>query len=210
MALGQRKSGGNFLPMLKYDARVGTMFLQDRVFEGGRWETEQKDVTREFRATFDLETAQRGWINFPKGAAPQTVLVPFGQDPGDPPTGEYKEGVRILVKMDANLSGDVREFMSTALAIWNAIDALHDAYLDGAAANPGALPVVDLETVKETKMANGTAFTPVFKIVDWTPRPPDLPKTAAARTAPPKAATRPKVRSIDDDLDNSFDNEAPF
>jgi hypothetical protein len=204
MALGKRKSGGNFLPALKYDARVGTLYLQDRVFEGGRWESEQRDVTDKFRATFDLETAQRGWINFPKGAAPQTVLVPLGQDPGDPPTSEYKEGLRVLVKMDASLGGDVRELMSTAVALWNALDDLHDAYLAGSADHPDALPVVDLDTVVETRTMNGTSFTPVFKIVGWTPRPPDLPKTVVAKPAPTAATARPKARPVSTDMDDTI------
>jgi hypothetical protein len=186
MAIGKRKSGSDFLPTLKYDARVGMFFLHDRIFEAGRWETEQRDVTDKFRAAFDMENLQRGWINFPKGAAPETHLVRIGEDYGDPPDGRFKEGIRVLVKMDESLGGDVRELMSTAVALWNALDALHDAYLADTAKHPDALPVVDLADKVETKTTAGTSVTPVFKIVGWIPRPPDLPATETTRRSVPK------------------------
>jgi hypothetical protein len=187
MAIGKRKSGGDFLPMLKYHARVGTMYLQDRVFENGHWENEQRDVTKEFRAAFDLKNMQRGWIKFPKGAAPETKLVPVGKDPGDPPDEGFKEGIRLLAKMDESLGGDVRELMSTAVALWNALDALHDAYLADTAKHPDALPVVDLADRVETKTTAGTSVTPVFKIVGWIPRPPNMPAEMARPAPKPKA-----------------------
>jgi hypothetical protein len=175
MAIGKRRSGGSFLPALKYDARVGTLYVQDRVYENGRWESEQRDVTKTFRAAFDMENLQTGWIKFPKGAAPELRLVLIGKDYGEPPDDDFKEGLRVLVKMDESLGGDVRELMSTAVALWNAFDALHDAFLADTAKHHGALPVVDLDHTVETKTANGTSFTPIFKIVGWIPRPLDLP-----------------------------------
>lgn len=183
MALGKRRDSGNFLPIAKYDARVGTFYLQDRVLTAGTWQNEQRDVTRGFEAVFDLANLRRGWIWFPKGAAPVTALVPAGDDPGDPPSDEHKEGVRVLLKMSAALGGDVRELMSTAHALWNAIDTLHDQYLAMVDKHPGKLPVVTLDGVRETKNASGTAFVPVFKIVDWIPRPPDLVDTPPAGIA---------------------------
>jgi hypothetical protein len=66
MSLGKRKKQ-EFLPRLKFDARAGTFFLEDRVNNKGTWETVQHDVTQGFRAIFDLEQAQRGWIYLPKG-----------------------------------------------------------------------------------------------------------------------------------------------
>ena len=174
MALGKRRDGGNFLPIIKFDARVGTFYLQDRVHSDGTWQTEQRDVTDEFQAVFDLENLQRGWIRFPKGAAPDVTLVPAGEDPGDPPSDDHKEGVRVILKMADSLGGDVRELMSTARGLWNAVDTLHDRYLAAAASHPGELPVVTLGNVREVKTGAGTTFVPVFNIVDWVPRPPEL------------------------------------
>ena len=193
MSLGKRKSGNDFLPPLKYDARVGQMVLQDRVFVDGRWEPEQRVIaTDKFRAVFDLENLQRGWIKFPKGAAPETVLVPAGVDPGDPPSDDHKEGLRIVVKMDDALGGDVRELMSTAVALWNATDDLHDKYLTGVADHPGELPVVTLTGTREMKTQSGTSFVPIFAIADWVPRPAELPATGIPTGQPMKASTAAK------------------
>ena len=71
-----------------------------------------------------------GWIHFPKGAAPEMVMVPAGEDPGEAPTKEHREGFRLIVKVLAGDDRDssVREFLSTAIAAWAAVDRLHDVY----------------------------------------------------------------------------------
>ena len=206
MALGKRRDGGNFLPIIKFDARVGTFYLQDRVHTDGSWQTEQRDVTGEFQAVFDLGNLQRGWIRFPKGAKPDVTLVPADEDPGDPPSNDHKEGVRVILKMADDLGGDVRELMSTARGLWNAVDTLHDRYLAAIASHPGQLPVVTLDNVREVKTGAGTTFVPVFNIVDWVSRPPELtgdlqarnkaqgelPLAAKAAPAAPTPAAPPK------------------
>ena len=204
MALGKRK-GSDFMPILKFDARVGTFCLQDRVNRDGMWKNEQTDVTSQLRGIFDLETVERGWIHFPKGAAPELVMVPPGEDPGEQPSTDHKEGFRLVVKMAEELGGDVREFMSTALAAWNAIDALHTAYLKLVPEHPAQLPVVELFDVIEKKTASGSSFIPCFKIVDWVPRPADMPKAKRAtgdngnvsRVAAPKLS---KATDLDDEI----------
>src|SRR5262249_36332406 len=59
---------------------------------------------------------------------PEMKMVHAGEDPGDPPSDKHKEGVRLIVKMDESLGGEVRELLSTSWAMWTAIDALHDDY----------------------------------------------------------------------------------
>ena len=207
MALGKRKDAGNFLPGLKYDARVGKFYQRDRVFTDGSWKTEQHEITHKFEAIFDLENVQRGWMNFPEGAAPEIVLVPAGEDPGDAPSNQHKEGFRLLVKMSQELGGEVRELLSTARGLWNAIDALHDSYLAAAPDHPGELPTVDLADVKEKSTAVGTTFVPVFRITGWAPRPPDLAsdlvtqqRASVTQTTNIKAALSPA----------ELDDEVPF
>ena len=206
MGLGKRK-GQEFLPRLKYDARAGTFYLEDRVNNRGTWESQQRDVTKDFRAVFDLKNAETGWIHFPKGAAPDLVLVPAGQDPGDAPTPDHKQGFRLLVKMPSELGGDVREFMSTAVATWNAIDALHTAYESQADKHPDQLPTVKLTEVIETRSANGTSFTPVFEIDGWVARPVDMPRGQGAATngGTERKPAKPARRGRDD-----FDQDIPF
>jgi hypothetical protein len=188
MGIGRRKSGNEILPSTKYDARYGGIHTQDRVMGNAGWETEQKDVTHDFRAIFDMPNLQKGWIDLPKGAPPVAVLVPVGaeHDAGEPPNDNFKEGLRLLVKMD---DGVVRELLSTALAFWNGIDALHNAYIAGLVDHPGELPVVTLEGTRENRTANGTSYVPVFAIVGYVARPPELPLAGIPmRTAPTKPA----------------------
>ena len=213
MALGKRKDSGTFLPIIKFDARVGHFYLQDRVHTTDGWQNQQRDITDGFRAAFDLENLQRGWLLFPKGAAPQTVLVPAGEDPGDAPTDDHKEGFRVLLVMAKELGGDIRELMSTARGLWDAIDSLHDQYLVSVAKHPGALPVVTLESVREERRGAGTTFVPVFKIDRWVaPPPPELAGALQARPVNPQPAllplSQPKVKAkvpvAHDDLDDEI------
>jgi hypothetical protein len=228
MALGKRKSGNEFLPSLKYDARYGRIYTQDRVMVNGKWEVEQKDVTDNFRAIFDMHNLQKGWIEFPKGAPPVAVLVPVGgeHDAGEPPNDNFKEGLRLLVKTD---EGKVREMLSTAVAFWNGIDALHNAYIAGLVDHPDKLPVVTLEGTRENRTANGISYVPVFAIVGYVARPPELPlagipmgtpptkpvatttgiptRTATTKAAPTTTAT---VQTPSAPVRSSFDDEIPF
>jgi hypothetical protein len=208
MSLGKRKSSSVFMAVLKYDARAGVFFTQDRVFRDGCWQTEQHDVTDGFQAIFDLANAQIGWMEFPKGAAPNMVLKPVGEDIGERPSADHKEGVRLIVKIPDDDAGP-REMLSTAIAVWRAIDALHDAYLAGVDANPGKLPVVVLADVIEVSNPSGISHEPVFEIVGWVPRPTDLPADGIAaqtkKNAPVKSATT-AARATRGDMDE----EIPF
>lgn len=133
--------------------------------------------------------------------------------------------------MADSLGGDVRELMSTARGLWNAVDTLHDRYLAAVASHPGELPVVTLGNVREVKTGAGTTFVPVFNIVDWVPRPPELtgdprdrnkaqrelPLAAKAAPAPPKPkptvgtvragprrAPAPRPVSVAEDMDDDI------
>jgi hypothetical protein len=202
MALGKRK-GTDFMPIAKYDARSGTIFLQDRVRNSaGCYEAEQRDVTEGFRAIFDLEQVERGWIYYPKGGAPDLVMVPAGDDPGEAPSKDHKEGIRFTLKVISVDGDSVRELQSTSLAMWGAIDTLHTAWADQAANHANQVPIVELVDVIETPTPNGSSFTPVFEIVDWASRPVDMPKVPPGlrKSATPATPAKP-VRKPRDDLD---------
>jgi hypothetical protein len=70
MSLGLRKSIVNILPRAKYDARIGQIYLEDRVQDtDGKWFPEQRNISREaFRAIVDLENVVIGHMDFPKGS----------------------------------------------------------------------------------------------------------------------------------------------
>jgi hypothetical protein len=133
-------------------------------------------------------------------------LVRIGQDPGDPPTDDFKEGLRVLVKMDESLGGAARELMSTAVSLWFGLDAAHDDYLRDRDKHLGCIPVYDLDHVTETKTASGSSFTPTFKIVGWIPRPPDLPATEPARPAPKAKAAKAAHADQDEEIPEQFRN----
>ena len=172
MSLGKRK-GSDFMPVFKFDAKAGSFYKQDRVLTQDGWGNEQTDVGNDLRAgrvIFDFDTIEVGWIYFPKGAAPETELFPPGQDIGDAPGKDYKQGFRIIVKLD----GDVpREFMCTAAATWYALDTLHTAFCNQRKKHPGKVAKVKLTDVIETKAGNSTNFTPVFRArrIGWRGRP---------------------------------------
>jgi hypothetical protein len=225
MGLGRRMTSGVGLGKWTWDFRSGQSVLEDRLLTLRGWEAEQRNVeNNKFRAVLDAENIQLGWIAYLKGEGLNAKLVPLGQDYSDPPSDQHKEGLRLVVKMDASLGGEVRELISTSQTMWSAISQLHDAYLAGVGAHPGCLPAVDIvDTHKETT-PKGPMYSPVFKIVGWAPRPSELPaggiplvkrakKSSGSDSdqandefAGPKARdkfARPKVR-------DEFDDEIPF
>ena len=208
MALGKRK-GSDFMPVFKYDAKAGSFYKQGRVLTQDGWGNEQTDVGNDLRAgrvIFDFDTTKVGWFNFPKGAAPDTKLFPVGQDIGDAPSKDHKQGFRITVKLDGD---EPREFMSTAAATWYALDTLHTAYDNQRKDHPGQVARVKLTDVIETRAGSGTNFTPVFELAGWVARPPDLPKVQpTAKTSDPRKSAKPTQTG--DAKRGDMDDEIPF
>ena len=189
MALGlaTESSGGDFLPILKFDARAGRFFRRDR--EG--MENKEVDITKTFKAVVDLENIEVGYINFATGGAPDFVLVPLGDPMPQKPSDGHKQGFRIVCKLGSECGGDLREFSSCAKVVIRGIDALHEAYLAGEKQNPGKLPVIVLkDTVPITTEGKqkSTNYQPVFEIVSWVPRPKDMQPQPRGKVASPSVA----------------------
>lgn len=202
MALGfnfsEGGSGGEIIPIIKFDCRSGRMFRRDRV----NGEDNIVDISRSFKAVFDFENIEVGYINFDTGSAPDFQVVRFGQKQPDRPSEKHKPGVRLLVKLGKELGGDLRELASTARAFLRGIDELHSAYTSGAAANAGKLPVVTLKDTVAITTGEGarksTNYSPVFEIVGWVARPADLvykPKNPAPVAAPAPSGGPPATGS---------------
>jgi len=191
----QSSGGGDFLPIVKFDARAGRFSRVDRVQGAAGWESNIEDITSKFKAVFDLEkNLEVGWMNFATGGAPDIRTVPNGQPIGDRPSEQHKEGMRLIVKLARDCGGDVREFCSVAKVVLGSISLLHDEYLAGVTANPGKLPVVAMEKTLPITTGSGakksTNYEPVFKIVSWVARPADLvPKPRNAPTVSAPATT---------------------
>ena len=194
MGLGKRKGSANIiLPLLKFDARHGTLHLEERVLTSNGWERRQTDITDDFRGVFDLAGLQRGWIRFPRGAAPEATLVPAGQDPGESPSEDHREGFRVLLQVN----GTIYEFMSTSVSAWTALDTLHDAYLREAPKHPVEAPVVRLHNVVERHYASGASFEPSCDTAGWVPRPDEF---GAVEQPQQKQPQQKQLADLDDEI----------
>jgi hypothetical protein len=216
MALGLNLSanagGANFLPIVKFDARSGRIFRRDRA----NGENTDVDITKSFKAVFDFENIEVGWIDFNTGGAPHFAMAPHGEITPEKPTEAHKEGIRCVVKLAPSCGGDIREIASNAKAFLRGIEQLHDDYVAGAKKNPGKLPVVELaDTVAITSgegARKSTNYSPVFEITGWVKRPEGMndhghaaTPAATERAAPPATGSSrvsaPAKKEVADDED---------
>ena len=213
-------SAGDIVPIVKFDARAGRFFRIDRS-DGVNYPV---DITGSFKAVMDFENIEVGFIHFPAGSAPEFKVAPIGQPMPENPGGNFRQGIRMMLKLGKDCGGDVREIASTAKAVLGAFDTCHTEYMAGVKANPGKLPVVSLLTTvpivtqgrnPEGNAVKTTNYAPVFKITGWVDRPADLvftPKNGSAAPAPAPAApvsapspgstlvTAPASSLLDDDF----------
>lgn len=170
--------GGDFLPVLRYDARAGRFFRMDRADTGNGFETVPYDITPGIKFVADFDNLEIGWINFQPGMAPSLVLVPFGQQLPDRPSEQHKRGVRFIVKLAKSCVGAdgkaIREVAGTAKAFINGVEAAFLEYQKYKAQNIGKLPVLSLEKTVPVKTGSGTQsstnYSPVFRVEAWAPR----------------------------------------
>jgi hypothetical protein len=187
--------GGDFLPIVKFDARSGRISKVDRMMGSDPVVTELKA----FKAIFDLENIEVGWMLFSAGSAPDLRLVRLGDPWPDQPSPDHKRGARIVLKLSQADGGDVREMCGNSASFLRGIDALHNAYEAGAKANPGKLPVVALKdtvaVVSKGKTMSSTNYEPVFEIVGWKERGDFAPNF---RGTPATRASELAMRIADD------------
>jgi type II secretory pathway pseudopilin PulG len=189
-------AGGDWLPIIKYDARSGRMFRIERVLGAdGSFVSDPVDITQIFKAVMDFDNIEVGWIDFPVGSAPSFYLVPMGQQLPAKPSEKHKNGVRVLLKLAPSCGGDkqVREVASSAKAFLGGIEQVYSEYAREKAKYPGQLPVVTLQSTTPVVSGNGatksTNYRPTFQISGWAKRPVDLVHTATTMPSAPAAAT---------------------
>lgn len=215
--------GGDFLPIVKYDARAGRMFRMDRENDGAGWTNTPVDISRAFKAVCDFENLETGWIDFNTGGAPVFAMVPLGSAIPAQPTPNAKNGVRFMLKLSKDCGGDkpIRELASTAKAFLSGIEEVYMAYKAEAANNPGKLPVIVLDDTAPIKSGQGekqsTNYQPKFKITGWaargdlqpqprgaaaitTPMPSAPPSTGSTQVPPPAAKAAAPAASDEDDF----------
>ena len=208
----------DFTPIVKYDARAGRIFRVDRLDTGNGFENNPVDITSNFKAIFDFENVEVGWIDFPVGSAPSFALVPMGKQLPERPSPKHKNGIRMLLKLTKGCGGDkpVREIAGTSKAFLSGVEAVYAEYAREKANHPGELPVLVLVSTTPVSSGSGdrksTNYHPVFRIDGWIKRPDDLenlrvnpapkangtaPSTGATVMSPPKAAA---TASADNDF----------
>lgn len=175
---------GNITPIVKYDARAGRMQRVDR--EDGI--STPYDITNNFRAVFDLENVEYGWLAF-SASGPDFKLVRLGEALPAKPSENHRQGVRLRLKLASDCGGDVRELATVARVALRGLDELHTRYEAEKANHPVvSLPIVTLAKTIPVTSGSGaqksTNYQPVFEIVGWAPRPPDLQPKATTASAP--------------------------
>src|SRR4051812_39181833 len=187
--IGTSTGGGDFTPVLKYDARAGRFFRIDRVSNGDTFTNEPVEMPSTMRFVADFENIEVGWMLFAAGMAPDYRLVPMGHQMPDRPSPNHKNGVRFMLKLAPDCAGDrpIREISATSNAFLTATEAVYTRYLDEKDDNPGKLPVLTVDKISPVKSGTGaqssTNYHPTFKISGWSARPKDLvfePKASAA------------------------------
>ena len=143
-------TGGDFLPIVKYDARAGRMFRIDRIDTGQGFISEPIDITANFKAIVDFENLETGWIAF-GGGRPDFKLVRIGHalPPRPAATDErgkplYSNGIRFMLKLSKECGGakPIREIAGVAKAFVGGIEQVYIQYQTEHGANVGKLPVI--------------------------------------------------------------------
>lgn len=209
-------NGGDFTPIIQYDARSGRMFRRDRVDNGQGWENEQVDITAIFKAICDFENIEVGWIVFTPGGAPDFRMVPLGNQMPDKPSPNHKNGLRFMLKLSKECGGDkpIREIAGTSKAFLSGIEAVYLQYSGEKGKYPGKLPVLTLEKTSPVKSGSGqqssTNYHPTFKISGWAPRgdllftPKAAPTVMNGSTPPSTGSTPAPTPTVSEAADNDF------
>jgi len=213
LAFGMQTSSGNFLPIVKYDARAGKFFKVEKRMDGG---SDAVEIPLGTRFAVDFGTIEAGYVSFgPQGPVRQMKPYIEGQPMPAQPQEKDAEGKLVFrpgfyVKVAGNALEGVREWCSNAAVLLNAMDDLHQQFLRAPEAAAGQIPLVAIVSTTAVKSGTGarssTNYAPVLRIEGWTARPDVLgPRTvpvpvvaaqaaaapAAAPVAAPPAATMP-------------------
>ena len=201
MALGfntESKSSGDIIPIVKYDAKAGDFFAQDRVQSAsGEWEKEERQLAFPCKFAADMAEMEVGWLSFQSGA-PDFRMVKVGEAMPQKPEGDFKNAFRMRI---ASKELGLREFSHSAKTVLRAMDTLHNQYEAEKGNNAGKIPVIEVtgtETIKINSPQGELRFkVPQWNISGWVEKPEMFNKTAPA---PEPVAASPLADTSDDDL----------
>lgn len=191
MAFGYKTTSGDFLPIVKYDARAGKMFKVDKTMGGESVATELPPGTK---FALDLGSIEAGYVMFgPQGPVRQMKPYIEGETPLPQPQDKDAEGKYLFrpgfyAKIAGNAVDGVREWCSNAAVLLNAMDELYQASVKAPEYAAGKIPIVQISSTTPVKSGTGarssTNYAPVFATAGWVDRPDQL----GPRTVPLKAA----------------------
>ena len=92
-------NGGDFTPIIKYNASAGRFIRVDRVNDGNGFVNDDVDITQSIKFIADFENIEVGWLFFTPGSAPSFVLVPYGTQLPPRPSENHKNGLRFMLKL---------------------------------------------------------------------------------------------------------------
>ena len=212
MALGlsteSSGSGGDILPIVKWDAKGGDFLRQDRYQAGdGTWQKDEQEIAFPCQVAMDLANIEVGWLSFASGA-PDFQMVKIGENIPARPSEDHKNafGVRLT-----NKELGLREFSHSAKTVLRQMDELHSQYEREAPNHPDQVPVVTFEGAETVKI-NGPQGElrfkpPIMKITGWVDRPQSLsgnaapaPQTTPAAVSAPPAPIPPAEAAAGADL----------
>ena len=187
MPLNLSTNSGDFLPILKYNAKAGRWYARP---EGSDDDVEVTNL----KAVFDLENIQTGWLHFgPNGPdwQPDESLAKSGAAPSQ----DHKRGFKIHVHSPKQLGG-TRELMSSSMMMNGAINALYSAWEQG---GKKQCPVVSCTGTTPITGKHGTNYEPILAIDKLVDRPADM-AILGGGSAPAQAATpEPEAPALDED-----------
>ena len=201
MAFGLSYSGaggsGDFLPIVKYDARAGRWSRIDREQgSDGMWASTPVDITASFTAAMDFANGQVGWLKFVNGV--DKMLVPIGDPLSARPSDDHRQGFSLTIKLAADCGGDLRELSGSSKAMSSAFDALDDQVRAAPEFQAGQIPIVRgmgaTPIVTQTPQGQTTNYAPVLEIAGWISREQfdgDGDQQQAAAPAPQPAPAAP-------------------
>jgi len=211
--------GGEFTPVLKYDARAGRFFRVERVNTGNGFENDDVDITQGVKFLADFENVEVGYARFVAGQAPDFHLVPMGHQLPVKPSEQHSSVVRFMLKLAKECGGErpVREISGASKAFRGAIEAVYTQYLKERDKYPGKLPVLTVDKITPVKTGSGvqssTNYHPQFKISGWSERKdlvfvpkavvPSQASVTLAATAPSTGSTR-AAAPVAETADNDF------
>ncbi len=167
MPLHNLERSANAVPHIRYMAGTASWMLS----------TDEGMQTIQLpQCLFDFGKIKTGWGCFQEDQAPEWVWDPsLEQQVPKPNDGrEWKKGFHVLVMFPQEYAPfQVREFATTGVGAVEGIKGLYAQYEQGAAQNPGKVPLIQYVGATPTQIGRkgGRTNIPSFQIVDWVDRP---------------------------------------